>query len=72
MDNIIYVYHPTTGELIGSATADESPLEPGVLLMPAGSTTHQPPSAPAGFTAVFNAAADAWEFVEDHRGTLAY
>lgn len=36
------------GYLIGSAVADESPLEPGVFLLPAGTVDAQPPTLQAG------------------------
>lgn len=34
-----------SGYLIGKAVADESPLEPGVYLIPAGAVTTKPPHA---------------------------
>ena len=39
----VYTYNPVTGELIGISEADESPLEPGKILMPAYSTEIAPP-----------------------------
>lgn len=49
----IFHYHPDTGILIGEGVADESPLEPGVWLIPAAATTTEPPTAPDGEVAVF-------------------
>jgi hypothetical protein len=40
----VYTYNPITGELVGISEADESPLEPGVILMPAYSTELEPPA----------------------------
>lgn len=39
----IFHYHPESGLFLGCSTADESPLEPGVWLVPAYATTEQPP-----------------------------
>jgi hypothetical protein len=44
----IFHFHPDTGLYIGPGTADESPLEPGVFLLPAHSTAVAPPPAPPG------------------------
>ncbi|MFZ9654663.1 MAG: hypothetical protein ACO29V_03405 [Limnohabitans sp.] len=40
----IYHYHPQTGIYLGQGQADESPLEPGVFLLPASSTEIAPPN----------------------------
>lgn len=40
----VYTYNPITGDFIGTSTADESQLEPGVYFMPAYSTTLEPPA----------------------------
>ena len=56
---IIFNYHPETGAYLGRGTADESPLEPGVWLIPAYATEVEPPAAPNGECAVW--AGDAWE-----------
>ena len=51
----ITVYNfDTAGFYTGSSDADESPMEPGVFLMPANSTTVKPPQAPAGKRARWN------------------
>lgn len=41
---LAYTYNPVTMELVGISEADESPLEPGILLMPAYSTLVVPPN----------------------------
>ena len=50
----IYHYEPSTGIYLGQTVADESPLEPGVFLIPAFATEIEPPNTPEGFIAVFN------------------
>lgn len=58
----IYNYHPATREYLGQAQADESPLEPGVYLIPAFATTIEPPACPLGFIAKFDG--EEWALVE--------
>lgn len=55
----IYHYHPETGEYLGEGTADESPLEPGVYLVPANATTTAPPTAMTGKVRVWRGE---WQF----------
>lgn len=45
MDNI-YNWHPITKEFVGTSKADESPLEPGVYLVPAYATQTPIPEGP--------------------------
>ena len=67
---IVYDYNPETGEYKGTGEAQESPLEPGVYLIPAHATTIAPPEADDGHVTVF--ADGAWTLVEDHRGEVWY
>jgi hypothetical protein len=66
MTRKIYNYHPDTGEYLAQSRADESPLEPGVYLLPAHSTDLAPPQPPDKMVAVFRGGA--WHVEEDHRG----
>ena len=66
----VYNYDPNTGEYLGPETAHESPLEPGVYLMPAHSTEAEPPEAGEHQAAVYSDGA--WTLVEDHRGEVWY
>ena len=40
---IVYQAHPVSGDYIGEVVCDESPLEPGVYLVPAHCTEIKPP-----------------------------
>ena len=62
----IWNYNRYTGELINQSEADESPLEPGVFLIPAHATTIAPPEPIEGKAIVF--VNEEWTFEEDHRG----
>lgn len=66
----VYNYDPTTGEYTGENIANESPLEPGVYLIPAHSTEIAPPETSEHEAAVWNGTT--WEVVEDWRGREGY
>lgn len=53
----IFNYDQETGEFLGESVADESPLEPGVYLLPACSTDIAPPLQSANQRAIFQAGA---------------
>lgn len=65
-----YRFHHETGEYVCTADADESPLEPGVFLLPAAATFTVPPAPQTGFARMWNGTA--WAQVEDHRGQRAW
>lgn len=56
---IAHHYCPVTGIYIGITEADESPLEPGVFLLPAFATFQNPPDAVEGKQIVWNG--EGWE-----------
>jgi len=66
----IYNYNPTTKEYISEGTADKSPLENDVYLLPANATFLEPPSAEENETAVFEN--DSWAIKADYRGKTYY
>jgi hypothetical protein len=66
----VHNYHAQTGEYLGTSIADESPLEPGVFLIPANATTVAPPPPQQGQARVF--INGDWAFVPDHRGETWY
>lgn len=55
----VYHYHPQTGFFLGIAEADESPLEPGVFLLPANATFQKPPATEEGKNRVWSG--EEWE-----------
>ncbi len=72
MNTTIYHFDPITCEYLGQSEADESPLEPGVLLLPAHVTRHAPPPTGERETAVFDAEANAWLVMPDYRAIDLY
>lgn len=60
----------TAGVYVGPIEADESPLEPGVFLIPAGAVETPPPAPPVGSVARWSGGA--WAIVADHRGEAWY
>lgn len=62
----IYHYHPQSGDLVGTGSADDSPLEPGMFLVPAHATTIEPPETATNQVAVFDG--DKWVKADDYRG----
>jgi hypothetical protein len=63
----IYNYDPEYKIYLNSSASDESPLEPGVFLIPAYATKLEPPEYPEGTIPVFNGTS--WDIIEDQRGT---
>jgi hypothetical protein len=62
----IFNYRLVTGEFVGSSAADPDPMLDGEFLIPAFSTTVEPPDQQAGWARVWSGSA--WEQVLDHRG----
>lgn len=50
MDSKLVYQVDDHGIYVGPAVADQSPLEPGAWLIPAGCVLEEPPKAPAGMT----------------------
>lgn len=66
----IYNYDKETGEFLGTDRADESPLEPGVFLVPQNATTIKPPEKIPGHARCF--VDGKWAQIEDRRGARIY
>ena len=62
----IYNYHPEYRHFTGISIADESPLEPGVFLIPACATDIEAPHYDPGTIPLFKE--DHWDVVEDRSG----
>ena len=63
----IYNYHPDCKYFYCESEADESPLEPGVFLIPAHATNIEPPTCESNQIQIFNGTS--WNIIEDRRGT---
>ena len=62
----IYNYHPEYKHFTAVSIADESPLEPGVFLIPAYATDIKPPEVSESKIQVFKD--NQWNIIEDRRG----
>jgi len=60
----IYHYHPETRDYLGFDSADESPLELDVYLIPAYATDIEPPMAHEKQKVVFNLGTNEWRIEE--------
>lgn len=58
------------GLYVGPAMADESPLEPGVFLMPGGCVEMAPPEAPQGKIQQWNG--KRWQLLDYYNGLIVY
>lgn len=65
-----YQTHPVTHEYLGKVEVSESPLEPGVYLVPAGAYVDAPPASKSGYAII--RAGKKWELTEDHRADELY
>jgi len=65
-----YNYDPATGEFLNALPMRESPLEPGVWLVPAHATNTAPPEAVPGHAVCWRDGA--WEQVPDFRGHVRW
>lgn len=63
----VYHYDPVTMIFCGESEADESPLEPGVFLIPAHATDQAPPSPSENEVVVWGASG--WELVTVQENT---
>lgn len=66
----IFLFNPETGFYLGEDFADETPMEPGVSVIPPDATTVAPPRPEPGKVAVFNVAEQRWELQQRHNRDL--
>lgn len=67
-----YSFNQTDKTFTFTGEADESPLEPGVFLLPAHATFSKPPVAEELQAAVFDELTKSWSLVADYRGKVYY
>ena len=74
MSNIkqVYQYDPNTKEYINTVLAQESPLEPGVWLIPPNTTEIELPEVGQYQKQVFNVETNQWEIKPDYRNVKVY
>jgi hypothetical protein len=63
----IYTYHPVTKIFVSESIADESPLEPGVYLIPAHATDIEPSEFSEDEFSVFNEDSKSWGIVKEEK-----
>lgn len=66
MGKIVFIYDQSTMEFNGSYECQESPLEPGVYIVPSASTEIEPPSDEQGKVTIWNGTD--WVQINDVRG----
>jgi hypothetical protein len=64
----VYNYHPDYKYYLGFSKADESPLEPGVFLIPANATEKKPPEPQIDKVHIF--VNNEWKTIDDLRGSF--
>lgn len=69
-NSICYHFDPATGRYIGPGEADESPLDPGLYLIPAHAVRDRPPELKQHEAAVISASGDGWDIVADYVGVV--
>jgi len=66
----VYSFCRYTGRFTGEYEAQESPLEPGIFLIPAFATEEAPPAVGANEVAAFDG--EQWQVYSDYRGGVYY
>jgi len=72
MEIQIYNYDAQTKEYTYSGIAQESPLEPGIYLLPPNATELAPPKTKENEVAIFDEKKQKWNIVIDNRGMNCY
>lgn len=66
----IYLYNSITKEFMSKGKSDKNPLDPNTPIIPACSTTIEPPDKQDGYATVW--VGNKWEYKEDHRNEIWY
>jgi len=72
MTKKIWRFDPQTKEFLKEDNAKESPMEPGVFLVPANATDIKPPKKKSDETLIFDIKKNNWVIIPDYRNQIVF